>query len=270
MVTLEYNRLSNNAIQRACDVLKRWSIPPLNIRIINTDSSCCFSQFDLLHPEEKRKVLQAAYDDFIDTLIEFYDNNEPNSNTVEFFFNKFTLESFSSSQNEYNGVQSSSVRSFINEIKDQNEVNFNEKIEISQNNTNHEFIAKIENEIISSVHLGVLFALLTRVAKIVLSNCILTFNMNNNFELLKSSLFSKTKYLILNNWTYREFCYDWESENNIINFKVFKPKKEECSKNLNNFLIQTNQIDTLNSIDIVDQTRKQYLWLFKMIINFNI
>ena len=197
MATLEYSRLSNNAIQQACDVLSKLIRQPLNIRIIDTESNCCFSQFDLLDSEEKKKKMEVAYEDIIETLIKFYDNNEPNSNTVEFFFNKFTIESYSSSQNDYNGVNNSCVRSFINEIKDQHELNFDDKIEIFQNNTNNEFIAKIENEIISSVHLGLLFALLTRATKIVLSNCILTFNMKNNFKSLKLSLFSKTKYLLL-------------------------------------------------------------------------
>ena len=262
MITLEYSKLNNYFIQQAWELLFESIRQPLNIRIIDRDNNCCFSQFDLFDSEEKDRRINMEYDEIVEWLINFYDNNEPENNTIEFLYHKIIFEYCTRDRDEIDINNNTCAISFMNEIKNQHQSNWKDKIKVIQNNQNYKFSAKIENETISSAHLGFLYVLLANTNKITFSNCILTLNTGNNFTLLKPMLLSDTNDLILDKWEYREFYLDRESENNNVNFVSVKPVESDLSKNLFKFLTQTKQIDSLKSIRIVDNTCKKWLLSF--------
>ena len=202
------------------------------------------------------------YDEIVEWLINFYDNNEPENNTIDFLYHKIIFEYCTRDRDESDINNNACAISFMNEIKEQNKSNRKDKTKVIQNNQNYKFNVKIEKETISSAHLGFLFVLLANANKITFSNCILTLNTGNNFTSLKPMLLSDTNDLILDKWEYREFYLDLESENNNVNFVSVKPVESDLSKNLFKFLTQTKQIDSLKSIRIVDNTCKKWLLSF--------
>ena len=150
--------------------------------------------------ESRQRLLR--YEKCIDELIKYYDKNEPNSNTIDFFHFKINLRIGSEDEDDFNTKNDSWIKNYIKDIKDQWVFQFCDKIETTQNIRIYKFIAEIKNEKISFVHLRFLFAFLENAIKIVFTNCILTFKKINNFEKVNSNLKWKTRHLVFDKWTY--------------------------------------------------------------------